>query len=366
MDNKRSRDADNEAASASGKRARLDSGVSPAGFSSIKSLAHEALFRSRSNDRVDVGSGSSFTSINSISATQPVTAPAFHYRNSSARSNDDSSRVNGRRSENDGAISGPFSSSYSGTASRTSIGSNTGFFSTDRTPTGAMTDITRRFQQAVSTGQERRSPTYVDADVMIVYWEDDYDEVKDSIRLLESVFQHSFYYATEVFAIPSTDSEKDLYSAVEEFFSKNSTPEKLAILYYAGRSVPSEPSGGAPLWMPRRKDLHITIKYKPIEAAYRKTLGDVLLLLDDCSIRHPHYTKKPNGTARRKVVEVVDAPPVEPDQVQVSFAKALAEELVAIAHGEPLSVETLHKQIAARMTIHKPRGRGRPPKEPVT
>ena len=91
----------------------------------------------------------------------------------------------------------------------------------------------------------------------------------------------------------------------------------------------------------------------------------MLLLLDHCSIRHPHYTKKPNGTARRKVVEVVDAPPAEPGQTQVSFSEALAKELVAIAHGEPLSVETLHKQIVSRMAIPKVRGRGRPPKEPI-
>jgi len=116
----------------------------------------------------------------------------------------------------------------------------------------------------------------------------------------------------------------------------------------------------------RRHDgVDIVVDSGTIESAYNGSLCDVLLLLDHNCIRHPHYTKNPLGTARRKVVEVVDAPPVEFEQAHISFTKALADELAAVAYGDSLLVETLHKQVAARMTIYKPRGRGRPPKEPV-
>ncbi|CAK7229121.1 hypothetical protein SBRCBS47491_007140 [Sporothrix bragantina] len=246
MDNKRSRDADTEATSASGKRMRLDGATGSINSNDIKSVAHQALFRSHGNDNGGGARSNNFTAINSIISTQPVTAPAFDHRNSIVHGNDSNGRADVRTSENDSV----FSIKNGSNASRASTGSNGSYPPLDRAPPGVLIEITRSFQQAVSTGRHRRSPTYVDADVMIVYWREDYDEVKASMKLLESVFQHSFYYATEVFAIPSTNPEQALYVAVEEFFAKNSTPEKLAILYYAGRSVPSEPSGGAPVWMP--------------------------------------------------------------------------------------------------------------------
>ncbi|CAK7228252.1 hypothetical protein SCUCBS95973_006816 [Sporothrix curviconia] len=250
MDNKRSRDADIEAASASGKRMRLDRAASPVGSNDIISVAHEALFRSHGNDNNARKRKNNFTTIESILATPPDTGPTYDDENDNATGNDNYGTANAQTSEYDGAFSGQNSND----ASTANNGSNNSYPPIDRAPPGVLIEITRSFQQAVSTGRHRRSPTYVDADVMIVYWEEDYEEVKSSTKLLGSVFQHSFYYATEVFAIPSINPEQALYIAVEEFFAKNSTPEKLAILYYAGRSAPSEPSGGPPLWMPQPLD----------------------------------------------------------------------------------------------------------------
>ena len=257
MDNKRSRDADFEATSASGKRVRLERAASPVGPDTIKSVAHQALFRSysqnsqtsQSNDNRVGDRRGNFTSINSIISLEPDSAPALAFDPQSANTHrsDSNGNVPGRTSETSAA---DFSSKDGTDTGIVEAASNSSFLPIDRTPPEALIDITRRFHQAVSSGQHHQSPTYVDADVMIIYWAEDYDEVKASIKLLGSVFQHSFYYATEVFPIPSTDSEQALYAAVDDFFGKNSTPEKLAILYYAGRSVPSEPSGGAPMWLP--------------------------------------------------------------------------------------------------------------------
>ncbi|KIH94995.1 hypothetical protein SPBR_03768 [Sporothrix brasiliensis 5110] len=354
MDNKRYRDTDNEAASASGKRARLDP-AGPAGPGDIKNIAHQVLFRdhnSESNSR----NGSGFLAVNDSSHAQLLVASAHDHR---------TSRPNGPVSGHDSAANSTYASRNGNVASRTNSASHTVIIASDRAPLETITDVSRQFKQAVSTGWDRRSPTYAGASVLLLYWEQDSDEVKEATWRLDSVFRHSFNYATETVSIPSTDAERVLNSTVEAFFSKNNTPENLAILHYAGRCLASETPGAPPIWMPRHDGADIAIDSGAIESAYNGSLCDVLLLLDHNCIRHPQYTKNPLGTARRKAVEVIDAPPVESEQAHVSFTKALADELSTVAYGDSLLVETLHKRVAARMTIHKPRGRGRPPKEPV-
>lgn len=239
MDNKRHRDADNEAASASGKRARLELVASSASPGTIKSVAHQALFRSHGNDNGGRG-GNGFLAVNSTGHVLPTAAHALDHRNS---------RFNDRASDHDGATSSTYANRNGSSASRTHVGSTITAVN-DHAPLETMTDISRRFKQAVSTGWDRRSPTYADANVLLLYWKEDSSEVKEATRRLESVFRHSFNYATEVFSIPSTNAEQELNSAVEAFFDKNNTPDKLAILHYAGRCLASEIPGAPPIWMP--------------------------------------------------------------------------------------------------------------------
>jgi hypothetical protein len=238
MDNKRYRDADNEAASASGKRARLDPTAS-AGPGTIKSVAHQALFRSHSNES-GRRSSNGFVAVNSTSHALPTVTPARDHRNN---------RLNGWVSDHDSAVSSAYGTRNGSGASRTNAG-NTITGASDRAPLETMTDISRRFKQAVSTGWDRRSPTYADANALLLYWEEDSSEVKDATRRLGSVFRQSFNYATEVVSIPSTNAEQELNSVVEAFFRRNNTPDTLAILHYAGRCLASEIPGAPPIWMP--------------------------------------------------------------------------------------------------------------------
>ncbi|KAL1903670.1 hypothetical protein Sste5346_000299 [Sporothrix stenoceras] len=176
-------------------------------------------------------------------------APAHDQRNS---------RPNGRASDYGGAVNVAANSAYESArngngpnSSRTNAAGSSIAAASDRVPLETMTDISRRFKQAVSTGWDRRSPTYEEVNVLLLYWEEDSNDVKEATRRLESVFRHSFNYATEVASIPSANAEHELNSIVEAFFRKNNSPDKLAILHYAGRCLANEEvPGSPPIWMP--------------------------------------------------------------------------------------------------------------------
>ena len=67
---------------------------------------------------------------------------------------------------------------------------------------------------------------------------------------------------------------------------------------------------------------------------------------------------------RRNVVEIIVAPTPDLEQGLMSFTKALTDELSDASYDEPLKIESLHATISNRISVSKPRGRGRPPKEP--
>ncbi|EFW99010.1 hmg-i/hmg-y, DNA-binding protein [Grosmannia clavigera kw1407] len=354
MDRKRSRDPDDETSSPSGKRMRQEvkagaDALFATSNNAMQAVAHEALAISHG--------GGGFSAINSAnrkivpSSTAIAIATATTTATVTATVNGDS-KGNGNMNGNEDS---------NGNITGNSIGNDS---SVNRLSFESMSDITRSFKNAVDKAWDCRSPTYAGVHVLLIYWDEDDEAVKDAAAQLESVFRTTYHFDTDIFSIQSAVSCDMLYAKVETFFASNSSPGDLAILYYAGEIEANRLVGEAPVWTPRGQIGTASIESKPIQAACESASCDVLLLFDFCNAYHYPLTKASYGTARRNVVEVLDAPTFDLDSSSISFTMALAEELSADALGGPISVEAIKVQVSDRMTVSKPRGRGRPPKDP--
>lgn len=258
MDSKRYRDAADDEPASAGKRVRLNDVASAAlaGSNAMQAVAHEALARSN---------GAGFTAINKgrpPAATpasqqhpplqpqhlqhpqqqlqqqqqkQPLASTPDHRRNSSSNANtgsrisDSANRVVMASPAGHYSRNGASSTPAPGPADKSSGSLDT------------ITDITRRFRSAVNKGWSRRSPTYNTVDVMLIYWEDDEAEVKNSVLNLQAAFYGSLNYPTELCTIRSSESSHiDIRAKVEHFFARDQSLDRLAILYYAGQCVSSD------------------------------------------------------------------------------------------------------------------------------
>ncbi|OAA67319.1 hmg-i/hmg-y, DNA-binding protein [Niveomyces insectorum RCEF 264] len=367
MDLKRSRDLDDGTSSPHGKRARLDA-ASLAANNAMQVVAHEALAMT---------DGAGFSAVNKIRVEQA----AFSGR----CQGDDNSPSSGNETDFDDGhdytifgVNGTSNGNGNGNDCEYDRGHGHGHAQVDPAthkngaidtgtghgPFASMSDVTRSFQDAVLKGWDRRSPTYARVNVLLIYWEVDGSAAADAAARLETIFRTLFHYATDTFVIRSAAQSAKLYGKVESLFAKCSSPDHLSIVYYGGQTA-ANPMDGPPIWTPRQHANNASgIESKPIQAAYEGASCDVLLLSDSCSTNIFPLTNATCGVARRTAIEVLDAPLVATDQIYASLSKALAEELAAVASDGPLCVRDLHTQIVHRMNASKPRGRGRPPKDP--
>lgn len=357
MDRKRSRDPDEEDLSPSGKRMHRnpDDDELRSSFvatsNAMQAVAHEALAMTNgaaastasctsSGSSGSSGGGSSgFSAINIPRTPVPADLTA---RDPVARSDNTPNGFGHATSLDPGNTPGP-----------------------SQPPFASMSDITRCFRDAVDKAWGRRSPTYAAVHVLLIFWDCDADSVHDAVAQLESVFRSVYRFATEIYAIRSTAACDKLYAKVDAFFASHSSSGDLAILYYAGQIEANRQAGHAPVWTPRRpRDPTLTIESRPIQAACEAASCDVLLLFDFSNAYLYPLTQASYVTARRNVIEVLDAPTFDADVGSITFTKALIDELtVAVSRDGPIKVESLKTLVSNRMAAPKPRGRGRPPKD---
>lgn len=239
MDNKRYRDVNDEPVSPSGKRARLDQ-ASDLVTNVMQAVAHEALAMTN---------GSGFLPINRPAPASPP-SPQGPRNTAGSNAGDNSPKAVKDQANGDSNFNNTFSYVYGNTYNIVNnIPDPTAKQNGVQPPLETMSDITRCFKSAVVSGWERRWPTYAHVGVLMLYWDDDDDMVKEITLRLDGVFRTKYHFTTEVYAIQPIASASDLvYAKVDSFFTRNNSPENLAILHYAGKSVPNEAGGHPPIW----------------------------------------------------------------------------------------------------------------------
>jgi hypothetical protein len=83
--------------------------------------------------------------------------------------------------------------------------------------------------------------------VLILYWlEDDFrPSCAEEAQKVLDLFSKDFHYETEIFQIPSYNSQNLLEQAVVNFKCANDSDSSLLIVYYTGHGDPDEARGKA-------------------------------------------------------------------------------------------------------------------------
>jgi len=114
----------------------------------------------------------------------------------------------------------------------------------------------------------------------------------------------------------------------------------------------------------RRSPSAAVVNSGTIQKLMAESHGDVLLLNDCWGISPAALSQIPG---RRNVYEVLAAGGLEtasPEPASGAFTRAIADELTAACKLGSIKVADLFERLTSRMKVAKPRGRGRPPKEP--
>ncbi|KAL2075018.1 hypothetical protein VTL71DRAFT_8798 [Oculimacula yallundae] len=159
---------------------------------------------------------------------------------------------------------------------------------------------------------------------LLCCWEDDEEGCWGELVRLQTVFEKSYHFETDLYPMPSQNPESSLLTKIEEIKEKVEDEETLVILYYGGHGamrgkkeasfewhclgdyltyIGDDEDHDRPLSQLRmRHDPNrfvSPVRWPVVEKALRSIQSDVLVLIDGCEASSALAQVKADGSSRR-------------------------------------------------------------------